>query len=202
MLTALCDVMAKCYEKGLITTRDGNAAVSRGDCFYITPSGTRKGVLRVEDIIKYKLNKLTGELTSESDVSPKPSIELEMHRLIHKNKNSEYMATLHVHPTNVVAALISGFDLQKIHNIFPELNRYTQVGPTVDIFYPGDPKLSAMTEVCMYKPDLTLYDIVGQQGHGVFIQANNPWDCYEHLERLEHACEMILKSRLQPKDLE
>jgi len=199
MLTPICDVMQECYKRGLITTRDGNAAISRGDCFYITPSGVRKGVIRVEDLIKYKIKDDGFHTIGEN--SPKPSIEFDMHADLHRMKNTQYLATLHVHPTNIVAAMLSGFDLQDIHTVFPELNRYTSVGPTVDVYYPGDPKLASNTVKSMVKTDGGFYDIVGQKGHGVFIQANNPWDCFEHLERLEHACEMILKSRLKPEDL-
>lgn len=197
MLTAICDVMTECYKRGLITTRDGNAAVSRDNSFYITPSGVRKNVLRVEDLIKYTIT----EDGIYSDSQVKPSIETAMHEHFHVYKNTTFKATLHVHPTNTVSAMISGFDLQKIYNIFPELNRYTKVGPMVEMYYPGDSKLSENTIKSMYNTNGSLYDIVGQQGHGVFVQANNPWDCFEHIERLEHACEMILKSRLQPEDL-
>jgi L-fuculose-phosphate aldolase len=190
--------MAECYKRGLITTRDGNAAISRGDCFYITPSGVRKGVIRVEDLIKYKIK--DGKFHPVKK-GLDPSIEFNMHADLHLLKKTNYLATLHVHPTNVVAALLSGFDLQKIYTVFPELNRYTKVGKTVDVYYPGDEKLASTTVANMINPDGGFYDIVGQKGHGVFIQANNPWSCFEHLERLEHACEMILKSRLSPEDL-
>tara|TARA_R110000868_G_C10973188_1_gene771583 strand:+ start:104248 stop:104856 length:609 start_codon:yes stop_codon:yes gene_type:complete len=201
MLTAICEVMKEAYNRGLITTRDGNAAISRGDTFYITPSGIRKNVLRVEDLIKYKIKEDGFHTLALKGHEPKPSIEFDMHGNIHLNKKTEYMATLHVHPTNVVAAMLSGFDLQKIHIVFPELNRYTLVGPSVGVFYPGDEELSTNTTLNMYKEDGSLYDIVGQESHGVFIQGNDPWACFEHLERLEHACEMILKSRLKPEDL-
>ena len=38
------------------------------------------------------------------------------------------------------------------------------------------------------------YDIVGQANHGVCAIGPNPWDAYEHIERLEHICEIVLKS--------
>ena len=44
MLTAMGDVMRKAYDKGWITTRDGNVSLKRTDSsiLYITPSGWRK----------------------------------------------------------------------------------------------------------------------------------------------------------------
>ena len=83
MLTPICDVMQECYKRGLITTRDGNAAISRGDCFYITPSGVRKGVIRVEDLIKYKMKDDHWETTAVEGNTPKPSIEFDMHGDLH-----------------------------------------------------------------------------------------------------------------------
>ena len=42
------------------------------------------------------------------------------------------------------------------------------------------------------------YDIVGQAAHGVCAIGANPWDAYEHIERLEHICEIVLKSGVKP----
>jgi ribulose-5-phosphate 4-epimerase/fuculose-1-phosphate aldolase len=38
------------------------------------------------------------------------------------------------------------------------------------------------------------YDIVGQANHGVCAVAMDPWAAYEHIERLDHICEIVLKS--------
>jgi len=38
------------------------------------------------------------------------------------------------------------------------------------------------------------FDIVGQADHGVCAVATDPWAAYEHIERLDHICEMVLKS--------
>ena len=45
-----------------------------------------------------------------------------------------------------------------------------------------------------------VYDIVGQKNHGVCAIGANPWDAYEHIERLEHICEIVLKSGVQPHE--
>jgi L-fuculose-phosphate aldolase len=42
------------------------------------------------------------------------------------------------------------------------------------------------------------YDIVGQANHGVCAIGPNPWDAFEHIERLEHICEIVLKSGVKP----
>ena len=45
-----------------------------------------------------------------------------------------------------------------------------------------------------------IYDIVGQKNHGVCAIGANPWDAYEHIERLEHICEIVLKSGVLPNE--
>lgn len=101
MIKELCDVMEKCYERGWITTRDGNASFRRKNSpfIHITPSGGRKNVLRVEDIIQMKME--NGQLIVPAGT--KPSGELEMHYALQKGA-SKTRSVLHVHPTHVVAA--------------------------------------------------------------------------------------------------
>lgn len=38
------------------------------------------------------------------------------------------------------------------------------------------------------------FDIVGQANHGVCSVGKNPWDAYEHIERLDHICQIVLAS--------
>jgi hypothetical protein len=38
------------------------------------------------------------------------------------------------------------------------------------------------------------YDIVGIKGHGVVAIDTSPWRAYEHIERLEHICKIVLAS--------
>ena len=47
MLTAIGDVMRRVYERGWITTRDGNISMRKreGKYLYITPSGWRKTIV-------------------------------------------------------------------------------------------------------------------------------------------------------------
>ena len=35
-------------------------------------------------------------------------------------------------------------------------------------------------------------DIVGIKGHGVVSIAETPWEAFEHIERLEHICKIVL----------
>ena len=37
-------------------------------------------------------------------------------------------------------------------------------------------------------------DIVGLDRHGVIAVARDPWAAFEHIERLEHICQIVLVS--------
>ena len=57
MLTAIGDVMRRCYERRWITTRDGNISMRKrgGKYLYITPSGWRKTIVHPEHIVKLEI---------------------------------------------------------------------------------------------------------------------------------------------------
>lgn len=197
MITAIVNVMERCYQKGWITTRDGNLSVRRenGKCIYITPSGIRKNVIRVEDIIKMKIAGNELQIPENS----KPSGELHMHWLLQRVAlNGAPRAVVHVHPTHVVAAMHAGWDLQELCKPFAEIYRYTRVGPNVPEIPAVTEKLAVATYLAMCPDDNLKFDIVGQVGHGVCAVGEDPWAAYEHIERLDHICEIVLKSGVKP----
>lgn len=197
MLTAMGDVMREAYKRGWITTRDGNISIRRDDKFYITPSAVRKNIIYPESIIKYKIfgNNLVAPKESN------PSIELDMHKLIQLS-DDKTKAVVHLHPTYTIALmhkLNKGLihnkkDLMKICEFFPEIYRYTKVGPTVKMHEPGSKKLAECVKNNLTKDGKLHYNIVGMQGHGVTAVAANPWDAFEHIERLEHIAQIYLAS--------
>lgn len=188
MLTAMGDVMREAYKRGWITTRDGNISVRMGKNFYVTPTGVRKYNIQVEDIVKVEIqgDTLVG-------INHYPSIEAEMHWLIQQQKGVK--SVVHLHPTHVIAAMHRGFDLRHLADQFPELGRYTKVGFTVPSVSPGSKDLAQLTEAAIHGSD-----VVGQHGHGVTAKAANPWDAFEHIERLEHICQIVLASGVAPND--
>jgi|SRR5581483_5517762 len=195
MITAIGDVMRRCYDKGWITTRDGNASLRRkgSNKIYITPSGVRKNKIEVESIVKLKI--VDRELDVPGDVSP--SGELHMHWMLLREVDVT-TSVLHVHPTHVVAAMYAGFDLQKLAADFPEIYRYTRVGPSVPNLPATSVKLGDATYLALCPSGNREFDIVGQANHGVCAVASDPWSAYEHIERLDHICEIALKSGIKP----
>jgi len=197
MLTAIGDVMRRCYDKGWITTRDGNISLRKrgSQTLYITPSGWRKTIIHPEHVVKVRFG-FDGTLDVPKDSSP--SGELEMHRLLQLG-NSSTRAVVHVHPTHIVAAVYAGWDLQRIASEFPEVSRYTRVGPTVPVLPATSPELARATASAMLDGNGKLaFDVVGQANHGVCSVAGDPWSAYEHIERLDHICEIVLRSGVRP----
>ncbi len=186
MLTAMGDVMREAYKRGWITTRDGNISVKKRDYLYVTPTGIRKYTTQVEQIVKMSVK--NSEL--QVDVGITPSIELDMHWLIHANHLLKTGSVVHLHPTNCIAAMHKGINLSQLPLQFPELNRYTYVADNVPMSLPGSDALAENTSTALgYE-----FNVVGQIGHGVTAYGANPWDAFEHIERLEHICEIVLKS--------
>ncbi|MEM6960702.1 MAG: class II aldolase/adducin family protein [Myxococcota bacterium] len=200
MLTAIGDVMRRLYERGWITTRDGNASVRKRDSpvLYITPSGYRKTILHPEHIVKLRFNS-DGALELPKD--KQPSGELHMHYLILRDAK-QTRAVVHAHPTHVVAALYRGFEIRQVAAQFPEIFRYTRVGPSVEAIPAVTDALGEATaEALGVEGSEMKFDIVGQKNHGVCAVARDPWSAYEHIERLNHICEILLVSGVTPAEV-
>ena len=199
MLTAIGDVMRRCYERGWITTRDGNISMKKreGKYLYITPSGWRKTIVHPEHVVRLEIitDPSTGLRAPKIHDDQKPSGELWMHWNLQRDC-TRTRTVVHVHATHIVAAIYAGIDLQVISTEFPEISRYTRVGPTVPALPALSRELADTTSKCLgiRKDGTLMFDIVGQANHGVCAVAMDPWAAYEHIERLDHICEIVLKS--------
>jgi L-fuculose-phosphate aldolase len=110
--------------------------------------------------------------------------------------SNDVRVVVHLHPTYCIAAMHAGIDLSTISGAFPELNRYTRVAHNV-----GDvpPISQELADKCHHHLELDskgniAYDIVGIKGHGVVAIDTSPWRAFEHIERLEHICQIVLAS--------
>lgn len=198
MLETICSVMSHAYDKGLISTRDGNASIrhKKDGHYYITPSGVRKQNLQYTHFKKIDIvSNMEMEYTDES-VGLAPSGEKPLHYGLLRHMDTKTRIVMHLHPTYTVAAMHRGIELGTLVEKFPELGRYTRVGPNVPEVPPISQELADKTHLAM---GLTLdgstkYDIVGIDGHGVVAIAETPWQAYEHIERLEHISKIVLVS--------
>lgn len=204
MLETICDTMVEAYRRNWITSRDGNVSIRHHDRdhFYITPSGVRKQTMQPDQFKKIKIvSSLMWWEEHYTDISKnlKPSGEIPLHFGLQCNMgqhSNDVRVVMHFHPTYCVAAMHAGIDLSTIVNDFPELSRYTKVAKNV----PDVPPISQdLADACFENLELDhggniAYDIVGIKGHGVVAIDSSPWRAFEHIERLEHICQIVLAS--------
>ena len=213
MLETICETLVEAYRRNWITSRDGNVSIRHHDRdhFYITPSGVRKQTMQPDQFKKIKIiNSISAtppfltksweeEYYTDISANLKPSGEMPLHfglqRELGQHKD-DVRVVVHVHPTYCIAAMHAGIDLSTISDAFPELNRYTRVAPNVGDVPPISQELG---DACHRNLGLDLdgniqFDIVGIKGHGVVAIDVTPWRAYEHIERLEHICKIVLAS--------
>jgi L-fuculose-phosphate aldolase len=211
MLETICDIFQEAYRRNWITSRDGNASIrwKDRDHFFITPSGIRKQTLQPEMFKKIKLTQTTYAVPpfirsdyyvdEYTDISKhlKPSGEFPMHLALQQCITTDIRVVLHLHPTYTVAAMYKGIDLQSLVSEFPELSRYTTVAPNVPLIPPVTQELAdrCVVHLGLDKTQGSLkYNIVGMDRHGVIAVDTSPWRAFEHVERLDHICKIVLSS--------
>jgi L-fuculose-phosphate aldolase len=107
--------------------------------------------------------------------------------------------------------MFAGWELSKIAEMFPEVYRYTRVAPNVPPLPAISHDLANATFIALAGSYFSStnpcdwgelsFDIVGQDRHGVCAVGGTPWEAYEHVERLDHVCEMVLKSGVKPNGI-
>lgn len=195
MLETICDIFKEAYTRNWITARDGNASIRwhDRDHFYITPSGVRKQTLQPEMFKKCSLDGTVLDYTPLSAML-KPSGELPMHLALQQQITTDVRVVLHLHPTYIVSAMYKGINLQDLALQFPELGRYTLVAPTVPLIPPITQELAdrCVENIGLDGNGKIPYNIVGMDRHGVVAVDTTPWRAFEHIERLEHICKIVL----------
>jgi L-fuculose-phosphate aldolase len=214
MLDSICDTMKEAYKRGWISTRDGNASYRRKgeDYLYVTPSGVKKQHLNSEMIIKLDVKRnedntieykrVLDEESQKNNAGLKPTGELMMHLLL-QNNNLSNRVIIHLHPTYIISAMYAGLNLQELADDFPEINRYTRVGPMVPIIPPITRELAiAVFKNFNLQPNGEIdFDIIGLDRHGIVAIGKDAWGVFEHVERLEHICKIALASGKHLKKL-
>ena len=204
MLETICDTLVEAYRRNWITSRDGNVSIRHHDRdhFYITPSGVRKQTMQPDQFKKIRIvGSMLWQEQPYTDISAnlKPSGELPLHLGLQRKMGQhrdEVRVVVHLHPTYCIAAMHAGINLSTISDAFPELNRYTRVAPNVGDVPPISQELAdrCHENLGLDNDGNIAHDIVGIKGHGVVAIDTSPWRAFEHIERLEHICQIVLAS--------
>jgi L-fuculose-phosphate aldolase len=208
MLETICDTLVEAYRRNWITSRDGNVSIRHHDRdhFYITPSGVRKQTMQPDQFKKIGISNgshaapIAIELPyTDISANLKPSGELPLHFGLQRamgQHSTDVRVVVHFHPTYCVAAMHRGIELSSLADDFPELSRYTKVAKNVGDVPPISQELADRCHENLWlRKDGTIgFDIVGIKGHGVVAIDTSPWRAFEHIERLEHICQIVLAS--------
>lgn len=198
MLETISELFEEAYKRNWITARDGNASIrwADRDHFYITPSGIRKQTLQPEMFKKICVRTQNELPFTDLSSNLRPSGEIPLHYGLQKKIDTDVRVVLHMHPTYTIAAMYRGIDLDFLVTQFPELGRYTDVGPNVPDVPPISQELADKTlpSLCVYDDGRVSNHIVGIDRHGVVAVDTSPWRAFEHIERLEHICKIVLTS--------
>ena len=202
MLETICDTLVEAYRRNWITSRDGNVSIRHHDRdhFYITPSGVRKQTMQPDQFKKIGINHGPYDIPfTKISANLEPSGELPLHFGLQKmmgQHSDDVRVVVHLHPTYCVAAMHRGIELSSLADSFPELSRYTKVAPNVGDVAPISQELADRCHENLQLDDKgnIAYDIVGIKGHVVVAIDTSPWRAFEHIERLEHICQIVLAS--------
>jgi len=196
MLQDILEILQQAYTNNWITARDGNISYKSDDKhqFLITPSGLRKQELKENQLVKIKMTEDDWEQITNHNL--KPSGEIELHYGLMKDIETE-RCVVHLHPTYTIAALYAGIDISKLVLEFPELGRYTRVAPSVEEVEPISKELAdrCMENLNIDENGNCEFDIVAIDRHGVVAIDETPWKAFEHIERLEHICKIVLSAK-------
>ena len=202
-LNTLNELMLLAYNRGWITTFDGNASFrsAQNNVITITPTGVRKNIMTTNHLINVPIQQPEMSVVDAcakimqgfQGQELRPSGELPLHYALQRTINTAERWVVHVHATHIVAAMMAGFNLQRIAAEFGELI-YTRVGPDVPVLPAQTNELGIKVAQCMqiYPDGSSDFDIVGIRQHGVVAMASDPWTAWSHIERLNHCCEIVL----------
>jgi L-fuculose-phosphate aldolase len=177
-----------CYERGLVTSNDGNISVRVGnEHVLITPSGLCKGRMASDDLL---LMDLEGNVLSRKD-GTKPSSETPMHLEVYKQR-PDVRAVLHAHPVFATALTVS--DTPFPVDVLPEVLLTLGEVPTTRYATP-----SSHDDADAIRDLIRDHDALLLRQHGSLTVGNDLDAALTALERIEHVAEVFWRAQLLGK---
>jgi L-fuculose-phosphate aldolase len=181
---ALVETCARMHARGYIVAGDGNVSVKIGDDrLLVTPSGTRKGFMRPEQMVLCDLSgrPLRGE-------TGRPSSELAMHVAVYEER-PDARAVVHAHPPVAVAHTIAGASLAE--PLMPEA--FCILGHVLTIPY-TTPTTHQVPDA-LRQPVRTHHALLLER-HGSLTFGETLAEAYDRLEVLEHTAKISMIARV------
>ena len=178
----IVEIGRRLYEKGLVAATDGNMSIRLGDRYVATPSGVSKGFLKENElvVVDAKGEKITGP--------GKPSTELKMHLEVYRAR-PDVQAVVHAHPPRCLSFIIAGESFSQC--AIPEVIVSIGAIPTTPYATPSTDALAESIREPIKHTDALMLD-----RHGSLTVGENLLSAYHKLEKMEHAAEVMLYSRL------
>jgi len=179
----LCDAGRTLYDRGLIGPLDGNLSARLGDRYLVcTPSGSHKGELRPDDLVKLTLD---GRVVTPG---ARPSSELKMHLAIYRERPA-VACVVHAHPPCAVGLTVAGVSLER--PVVPEI--LFAIGAVPNVPY-SSPTTDAVPDAI--RAVLARCDAFMLARHGSVCLAATPRDGVIMTETIEHTAKITLAARV------
>jgi len=179
----ICDAGRTLYDRGLIGPLDGNLSARVGERYLVcTPSGSHKGELRPDDLVKLTLD---GRVVTPGAT---PSSELKMHLAIYRER-PEIACVVHAHPPCAVGLTVAGVSLDK--PVVPEI--LFAIGAVPNVPY-SSPTTDAVPDAI--KGVLARCDAFMLARHGSVCLCATPRDGVIMTETIEHTAKITLAARV------
>lgn len=177
-MTAIQDLIkfGRClYEERLNDSHSGNLSFRQGNAFWITRTGSRKGDLSFEDIVRAPLS---------DGADPKLSVDAVIHRAIYQAV-PEAAAVIHAHPPHAVVLSLSREEIVPIDQEGLYYFRKVPVLTKCDWTIGAECVAKNLPEM------LRVWPIVVVRGHGTYARGGDPEEAYKFTSVLESVCRLI-----------
>jgi L-fuculose-phosphate aldolase len=174
-----------CYQRGLMTSSDGNLSVRLDDNrLLITPSGVSKGRMEVDDLLLIGLDGAALHVPPGRKSSSETPMHLEAYR-----QRLDVRAVIHAHP--VFATVLTVSDMELPSDVLPEVMLTLGKVPTSQYATPSTHEdAEAIREL------IQEHDAILLRQHGSLTVGKDLDEALINLERLEHVAEVAWRAQL------
>lgn len=174
--TVGCDL----FNRGLVTSNNGNLSIRLGDRIIITRRGCRLGSIQEQDLIETGISK-------NDRATPLASMELPVHRAIYQTTSA--LAVVHAHAPHTIALSLAATEIvPNTGESLATLGRVPVIGQDMEIKQGG---LADMIAGALKEHRAAMV-----YGHGSFAVGQLLDEAYNFTATLEESCQIfcLLKS--------